>query len=81
MIELSQGVPYQLKNHQLCHGTKEQGSLLIRRGIFTKYLRIYHDSNEGPRVPFWGTKESGIGRELSKHGLREFVNIKSINVY
>jgi len=52
-------------------------SRAIESGIVTVNNVVVSD----PRVPFGGIKKSGFGRELSRYGMLEFVNVKSIRFY
>ncbi|MGA9154514.1 MAG: NAD-dependent succinate-semialdehyde dehydrogenase [Candidatus Nitrosopolaris sp.] len=55
----------------------ERLSRLVESGIVTVNNVVVSD----PRVPFGGIKNSGFGRELSRYGMLEFVNIKSVRFY
>jgi acyl-CoA reductase-like NAD-dependent aldehyde dehydrogenase len=55
----------------------ENLSRMVRSGIVTVNNVVISD----PRVPFGGVNNSGLGRELSRYGMLEFVNIKSIRFY
>jgi succinate-semialdehyde dehydrogenase/glutarate-semialdehyde dehydrogenase/succinyl-CoA reductase len=52
-------------------------SRLVESGIVTVNNMVISD----PRVPFGGVKQSGFGRELSRYGMLEFVNVKSVRYY
>jgi acyl-CoA reductase-like NAD-dependent aldehyde dehydrogenase len=55
----------------------ERLSRAVESGIVTVNNVVISD----PRVPFGGIKDSGFGRELSRYGMLEFVNIKSVRFY
>jgi acyl-CoA reductase-like NAD-dependent aldehyde dehydrogenase len=55
----------------------EEFSSKIESGMVTVNNVVISD----PRVPFGGVKNSGFGRELSRYGMLEFVNIKSVRFY
>jgi succinyl-CoA reductase len=55
----------------------ERLSKLLDVGIVTVNNVVISD----PRIPFGGVKNSGFGRELSRYGMLEFVNIKSVRLY
>jgi succinate-semialdehyde dehydrogenase/glutarate-semialdehyde dehydrogenase/succinyl-CoA reductase len=55
----------------------EKMSRRIESGIVSVNNVVISD----PRIPFGGIKHSGFGRELSRYGLLEFVNIKSVRFY
>ena len=58
-------------------GKAEKLSRQIESGIVTVNNVVISD----PRIPFGGVKQSGFGRELSRYGMLEFVNVKSVRYY
>lgn len=58
----------------------ERGESIARElqagGVFVNHISASH-----PLLPLGGIKKSGYGRELGQAAIREFVNIKAINIY
>jgi acyl-CoA reductase-like NAD-dependent aldehyde dehydrogenase len=57
----------------------ERGIRLARK-VQSGIVSVNEMVRSDPRLPFGGIKHSGIGRELSEVGIKEFVNIKSVVV-
>ena len=58
----------------------EKGRDIARRKINSGAVTVNDFVKSDPRMPFGGVKDSGYGRELSWFGIREFVNIKAVNI-
>jgi succinate-semialdehyde dehydrogenase/glutarate-semialdehyde dehydrogenase len=57
----------------------EKAQQLARR-MESGFVGINKLVKSDPRLPFGGTKKSGVGRELSHYGVREFTNVKTVIV-
>ncbi|OGV28211.1 MAG: succinate-semialdehyde dehydrogenase [Legionellales bacterium RIFCSPHIGHO2_12_FULL_37_14] len=59
---------------------RERGEQIAVKKLKAGTTAVNSLVSSDPRLPFGGTKKSGYGRELSREGLHEFANIKTIIV-
>ena len=78
-IKIANDTPFGLG---ACVFTKdlEKGERIAKYEIEAGACFVNHFVKSDPRLPFGGIKLSGYGRELSYHGIREFVNIKTVSI-
>lgn len=77
-IELSNNSKFGLGVSLFSKDTKRMEELIAQFEEGAVFINELVKSD--PRLPFGGVKSSGYGRELSKEGIREFVNVKTVYV-
>ena len=75
-VRLANATPYGLGSN-IWTSDLERGEALAAR-IDAGHTAINGMTASDARIPFGGVKDSGYGRELSRYGIHEFVNIHSV---
>ncbi len=75
-LRIANDTPYGLGGSVWTRDSQRGAALARRMESGCTYVNGMVKSD--PRLPFGGIKNSGFGRELSQHGIREFVNAKTI---
>ncbi len=58
----------------------ERGRRIASEELEAGMSFVNENVRSDPRMPFGGVKQSGYGRECGSYGIREFVNIKAVQV-
>ena len=77
-VELANDTPFGLGSYVFSDDSEQ--ALRVADKLDTGMVFVNGVGADGAELPFGGTKRSGFGRELGRHGIEEFVNKKLIRV-
>jgi len=64
----------------VCSEDRDRAERIARDELEAGSCFVNAFTRSDPRLPFGGTKDSGYGRELGAHGIRELCNVKTVYI-